>query len=182
MFEERGNLPFGFPLVYMVDSVYGLSVIERSYRCVSRYTSLGSLPKTSVIIVFHNEAWSTLLRTVHSVIDRSPRQLLEEIILVDDDSDRGKTKRWRFRFHFYSPRVSFDIIRIKCSFSVSHFSLLDFLKGALDEHLKGLRVPTKVLRSRKRIGLVNARLLGANEAKGEVLTFLDAHCECTVGR
>lgn len=48
------------------------------------------LPKSSIIICFHNEAWSTLLRTVHSVINRTPPRILEEIILIDDASDRGK--------------------------------------------------------------------------------------------
>ncbi|XP_023170695.1 polypeptide N-acetylgalactosaminyltransferase 5 isoform X3 [Drosophila hydei] len=103
------------------------------------------LPTTSIVIVFHNEAWTTLLRTVWSVINRSPRSLLKEIILVDDASER------------------------------------DFLGKKLEDYVAKLPVRTFVLRTEKRSGLIRARLLGAEHVTGEVITFLDAHCECTEG-
>lgn len=65
---------------------------------------------------------------------------------------------------------------------IVNLSHLEFLKNSLDEYVKKLDVSTRILRSKERIGLIKARILGANNAKGEVLTFLDAHCECTVGR
>lgn len=117
----------------------------RKKKCRGKYTDIVGLPKTTVIIVFHNEAWSTLLRTVLSVINRSPASLLQEILLVDDASTRK------------------------------------FLEQPLDDFVKGLTIPTRVIRTKKRVGLIRARLIGAKEASGQILTFLDAHCECTIG-
>lgn len=105
----------------------------------------GRLPNTTVIIVFHNEAWSVLLRTVWSVINRTPARLLHEIILVDDASTRR------------------------------------FLGTALDTYCATLPIRVRVLRLDERAGLVPARLLGARSTTGATLTFLDAHCECTIG-
>lgn len=45
-----------------------------------------------MVICFFNEAFSALLRTVHSVLDRTPPFLLHEIILVDDYSELGNPK------------------------------------------------------------------------------------------
>ncbi|KAK9540275.1 hypothetical protein VZT92_002737 [Zoarces viviparus] len=50
------------------------------------------LMTSSVVIVFHNEGWSTLMRTVHSVIKRTPRKYLAEIVMIDDFSNKAHLK------------------------------------------------------------------------------------------
>ncbi|XP_075068407.1 polypeptide N-acetylgalactosaminyltransferase 15 isoform X2 [Mixophyes fleayi] len=103
-----------------------------------------NFPTTSVIISFHNEAWSTLLRTVHSVLDNSPKKILKEIILVDDLSHQGH------------------------------------LKSALSEYVSRI-AGVKLIRSNKRLGVIGGRMLGAARATGEILVFMDPHCECHPG-
>lgn len=114
----------------------------RHPNCVSkRY--LETLPNTSIIIPFHNEGWSSLLRTVHSVLNRSPPELIAEIVLVDDFSDREHLKK----------------------------PLEDYMA-----HFPSVRI----LRTKKREGLIRTRMLGASAATGDVITFLDSHCEANV--
>ncbi|XP_001847120.2 putative polypeptide N-acetylgalactosaminyltransferase 9 isoform X2 [Culex quinquefasciatus] len=50
------------------------------------------LPPASIVVVFFDEAWSVLVRTVHSVLARSPPELVKEIILVDDFSSLAHLK------------------------------------------------------------------------------------------
>ena len=59
-----------------------ITVVE---ACKERKEYITSMYQVSVIIAFHNELWSDLVRSVISIINRSTSQLYE-IILVDDAS------------------------------------------------------------------------------------------------
>lgn len=117
----------------------------RGASCKAKHNNYPEkLPTTSVIICFHKERLSVLLRTIHSVINRTPPQLLSEVVVVDDFSEDER------------------------------------LGKPLDEHVANM-AKVKVFRNTKREGLVRARLRGARDATGDVLTFLDSHCEATPG-
>lgn len=64
----------------------------RHAACKRKKYSTDKLGTTSVIIIFYNEPYSVLVRTVHSVLNTSPPELLKEIILVDDCSTNVELK------------------------------------------------------------------------------------------
>ena len=60
---------------------------NRDLACSKVEYDVTSLSSSSVIITFRTEPRSTLLRTIVSVLERTPPSLLREIILVDDNND-----------------------------------------------------------------------------------------------
>ncbi len=44
------------------------------------YLNEDQLLPTSIIMCFYNEAWSVLLRSIHSILNRTPTHLLTEVI------------------------------------------------------------------------------------------------------
>uniref|UniRef100_A0AAF5PRH6 Polypeptide N-acetylgalactosaminyltransferase n=2 Tax=Wuchereria bancrofti TaxID=6293 RepID=A0AAF5PRH6_WUCBA len=96
--EERKLFDEGFKRNSFNEYASNMISIHRSLpnntdELCRKATYRDDLPDTSVIICFHNEAWSVLLRTVHSVLERTPVHLLKEIILVDDFSDFEHLKK-----------------------------------------------------------------------------------------
>lgn len=68
------------------------------------------------------------------------------------------------------------LYRSSYAFSIS---FLEHLKDKLEEYMARFS-KVRIVRTKKREGLIRTRLLGASMARGEVLTFLDSHCEVNV--
>uniref|UniRef100_F6VV46 Polypeptide N-acetylgalactosaminyltransferase n=1 Tax=Ciona intestinalis TaxID=7719 RepID=F6VV46_CIOIN len=101
------------------------------------------LPTMSVVICYKNEAFSTLIRTLYSVLESVPAVLLKEVILIDD------------------------------------FSGNDFTEAVMKE-IEELSL-VKLSRNTEHLGIVKSRIKGAKMAAGDVIAFLDSHCECYEG-
>lgn len=106
---------------------------------------LSDLPKASIVICFYNEAKSVLLRMITSIFERTPKNLIHEVLVVDDNSDEN-----------VSPPLE---------------ELRQLFKTEWPYQ------PLKLVKTPKQEGLIRARIFGAKMATGEVLIFLDSHCE-----
>lgn len=103
----------------------------------------------SVVLVFYNEGTTTLLRTAQSALDRTPPELLKEVLLVDDGNPRD------------DPRVQQQMADIE-AYMATHPKVRML---TLEDHE----------------GLIVAKNRGAQAAVGDIVTFMDSHCEVGYG-
>lgn len=111
---------------------------------ICRQKTYENLPKASIVITLYNEEWTLLMRTIHSIVNRSPSELIEEIVLSDDASDRPE------------------------------------MLGQLDDYV-AKHPKIRIIRSPVRHGVMQTRMLGAINAKGPVIIFVDSHVEVMYG-
>ncbi|CAG9810900.1 unnamed protein product [Chironomus riparius] len=78
----------GFAVVVSDKISVNRSIQDTRHADCQKYLYPEELPSTSIIIIFHNEIFSVLKRTIHSVVNRTPPELLHEIILVNDCSTK----------------------------------------------------------------------------------------------
>ncbi|XP_006636527.2 polypeptide N-acetylgalactosaminyltransferase 5 [Lepisosteus oculatus] len=110
--EMRNRWNEGFFNVYLSDLIpLDRGIPDTRPHGCSEKAVHDDLPSTSVIFCFVDEVWSTLLRSVHSVLNRSPPHLLKEIILVDDFSTKDYLKEKLDKYMSQFPKVR--IIRLK---------------------------------------------------------------------
>jgi polypeptide N-acetylgalactosaminyltransferase len=105
---------------------------------------LKHLTPVSIIIINHNEYPSTFKRTLHSVTNRTPPELIHEIVIIDDASTREQ-------YHKEIP-----------------------------EYIRKNFPKARIVRLPEQKGLIFARNEGARQATGEILVYIDAHCEVNV--
>lgn len=144
------------------------------------------LPKTSVIICFFNEHYQTLMRSVHSILDRTDMKYLKEIILVDDYSDiDGLHDAVQKSVNELNNRMRKEEEMIETN-NIDVESVVDYINddnNVVDkkttERNKDL-LSIRLLKTSRREGLIRARLYGAENSVGEVLVFLDSHIEVNI--
>ncbi|XP_069717927.1 polypeptide N-acetylgalactosaminyltransferase 5 [Phaenicophaeus curvirostris] len=98
------------------------------------------LPTTTIIMCFVDEVWSTLLRSVHSVLSRSPPHLIEEVILVDDFSTKEYLKEELDKYMSRFPKVKILHLKERHGLIRARLAGAEIAKGTvltfLDSHVE----------------------------------------------
>ena len=134
-------------------SVSNYISIKRSLKdirlpgCLEKSYAIDKLPKASIVIIFCNELLTFVLRAIWGILNQTPKDLVHEIILVDDGSNSTE--------------------------------IVDALPWYVENRFQNYNV--RLIRNPTQKHLVEARLVGARSATGEVLVFLEGHCELTQG-
>ncbi|XP_073952541.1 polypeptide N-acetylgalactosaminyltransferase 35A isoform X2 [Choristoneura fumiferana] len=143
------------------------------------------LPKASIIICFYNEHFETLMRSVHSILDRTDQKHLKEIILVDDYSDivnlhddiQKAVNQLNNRMRKEEEMLETNNIDVENVVDYINDDANNADKRTTDKNTSKYGLNIRLLRTAKREGLIRARLYGADNSVGEVLVFLDSHIE-----
>ncbi|KAH7696379.1 GLY-8 protein [Aphelenchoides avenae] len=85
---ERGGRSYSFN-VYVSDKIgpYRALPVMRHPKCAN-VTYPSTSTKASIVIIYHNEAFSVLVRMINGILKLTPEALLREIILYDDYSEK----------------------------------------------------------------------------------------------
>lgn len=113
---------------------------QRHSQCKDYNYPVNDLPLASVVICYHNEARSTLLRSVHSVLNRSPSHLIHEIILVDDASSLPELEKLEEHLAKLSSKVKIIHLKQRHGLTRARLAGLDAVKAEvavfLDSHIE----------------------------------------------
>ncbi|XP_022816861.1 uncharacterized protein LOC111349842 [Spodoptera litura] len=162
--------------VYLSDRIpYNRTLKDFRNPACKRVIYDAELPSASVILIFHNEPYSVVVRTIWSVLNSARRSQpwYKHASFLDRQTGRVTTAGYPGQ----DPKSKF--VYLKEIILVDDNSTLPELKGKLSHYVRTRLPPDliRILRLPDRVGLTRARLAGARYAAGDVLVFLDSHCE-----
>ncbi|XP_069961790.1 putative polypeptide N-acetylgalactosaminyltransferase 13 [Bactrocera oleae] len=134
----------------------------------------------SIIIAFHNEARSALLRTVMTLYHRTPQRYLHELILIDDCS--ADVDLLPAMLNLQLPPFMRNFSSSSPPMTTANYASLHPSANSSDSAPTSQpQVTIKSARNTQRLGVIVSRNRGARLATGDYLLFLDSHCEVNVG-
>ncbi|XP_055716507.1 polypeptide N-acetylgalactosaminyltransferase 35A [Phlebotomus papatasi] len=91
--RDQGYKKHAFNILVSNQLGVNREIPDTRHKLCSQQDYPDDLPSISIVMCFYNEHLMTLLRSVNSVLVRTPEKLLKEIVLVDDHSNLEDLKQ-----------------------------------------------------------------------------------------